>query len=106
MGVEAGHLQVRGVADLCRARRNRGCVRHPHPGTHRVPYVYVDAAHLNVGNATGQVVSIAVIVATGIAADGSREILGLDVGDSDGETFWRGFLTSLKQRGLTGLRLV
>jgi len=51
-------------------------------------------------------VSIAVIVATGIAAEGSREILGLDVGDSDGETFWRGFLTSLKQRGLTGLRLV
>lgn len=39
---------------------------------------------------------MAVIVASGIAADGSREILGLDVGDSEDETFWRGFLTSLK----------
>jgi transposase-like protein len=38
----------------------------------------------------------------GIAADGSREVLGLDVGDSEDETFWRGFLTALKQRGLHG----
>jgi putative transposase len=58
-----------------------------------------------VRNGTGQV-SMAVIVATGIAADGSREILGLDVGDSEDETFWRAFLTSLKQRGLGGVRLV
>jgi putative transposase len=70
------------------------------------PYVYLDATYLNVGNATGQVVSMPVIAATGIAADGSRQILGLDVGDSEDETFWHGLLTSLKQRGLTGLRLV
>ena len=49
---------------------------------------------------------MAVVVATGIAADGSREILGLDVGDSEDEVFWRGFLTTLKQRGLAGVRLV
>jgi transposase-like protein len=48
---------------------------------------------------------MAVVVATGIGADGSREVLGLDVGDSEDETFWRGFLTTLKQRGLTGVRL-
>jgi hypothetical protein len=70
------------------------------------PYVYLNATYLNVRNATGQVVSMAVIVASGIAADGSREILGLDVGDSEDETFWRGFLTGLKQRGLGGVRLV
>jgi putative transposase len=70
------------------------------------PYVYLDATYLNVRNGTGQVVSMAVIVATGIAEDGSREILGLDVGDSEDETFWRGFLTSLKQRGLSGVKLV
>jgi Transposase, Mutator family len=33
------------------------------------PYVYLDATYLNVRNATGQVVSMAVIVATGIAAE-------------------------------------
>src|SRR5205823_7971400 len=69
------------------------------------PYVYLDATYLHVRNPIGQVVSMAVI-ATGIAADGSREILGLDVGDSEEETFWRGFLTSLKGRGLGGVRLV
>ena len=46
------------------------------------------------------------VVATGIAADGSREVLGLDVGDSEDETFWRSFLLSLKQRGLSGVQLV
>jgi putative transposase len=75
-------------------------------GHFEFPYVYLDATYLHVRNATSQVVSMAVIVATGIAADGSREILGLDVGDSEDETFWRGFLTSLKQRGLGGVRLV
>jgi putative transposase len=70
------------------------------------PYVYLDATYLNVRNATSQVVSMAVIVATGIAADGSREVLGLDVGDSEDETFWRGFLVALKQRGLAGVKLV
>ena len=75
------------------------------------PYVYLDATYLNVrvaaaGGQPGQVTSMAVVVATGIAADGSREILGLDVGDSEDEVFWRGFLTTLKQRGLAGVRLV
>ncbi|MCM0622546.1 IS256 family transposase [Nocardioides sp. BSK12Z-4] len=54
----------------------------------------------------GQVVSMAVIVATGVTATGEREILGLDVGDSEDEVFWRAFLLSLKQRGLAGVRLV
>ena len=49
---------------------------------------------------------MAVVVATGIAADGSREVLGLDVGDSEDEVFWRSFLTSLKKRGLAGVKLV
>jgi transposase-like protein len=75
------------------------------------PYVYLDATYLHVrtlgaGDQPGQVTSMAVVVATGIAADGSREVLGLDVGDSEEETFWRGFLTALKQRGLSGVRLV
>jgi putative transposase len=35
-----------------------------------------------------------------------REVLGLAVGDSEEETFWRAFLTDLKTRGLSGVRLV
>jgi transposase-like protein len=73
------------------------------------PYVFVDATYLHVRTDTasgGQVTSKAVVVATGVTADGRREILGLDVGDSEDEVFWRAFLTGLKKRGLGGVRLV
>jgi len=75
------------------------------------PYVYLDATYLHVregahGDLPGQVVSKAVVVATGITATGGREVLGLAVGDSEEETFWRAFLTDLKARGLGGVRLV
>jgi putative transposase len=55
---------------------------------------------------SGQVASRAVVVATGITAQGNREVLGVDIGDSEDETFWTHFLRSLKTRGLTGVRLV
>ncbi len=70
------------------------------------PYVYLDATYLHVRNDTSQVTSMAVVVATGISADGAREILGCGIGDSEDETFWRGFLRSLKVRGLGGVQLV
>jgi transposase-like protein len=47
-----------------------------------------------------------VVIATGAAADGNREVLGLDVGDSEDEVFWTQFLRSLKDRGLSGVKLV
>jgi transposase-like protein len=69
------------------------------------PYVYLDATYLHVRD-DHQVTSKAVVVATGITAGGSREVLGVDIGDSEDEVFWRGFLRSLKNRGLGGVRLV
>ncbi len=70
------------------------------------PYIYLDATYLHVRNQACQVTSMAVVVATGVSATGQREILGLDVGDSEDEVFWKGFMTSLKQRGLAGVKLV
>jgi len=70
------------------------------------PYVFLDATYLHVRNHTQQVTSMAVVVATAVTSTGEREILGLDVGDSEDEVFWKGFLTSLKQRGLGGVQLV
>src|SRR3954451_15661774 len=106
MGVDAG-ISKSEVSRICAGLDEIvGGFRTRTIGHIEFPYVYLDATYLNVRNATGQLVSMAVIVASGIAADGSREILGLDVGDSEEETFWRGFLTSLKGRGLGGVRLV
>jgi putative transposase len=47
-----------------------------------------------------------VVVATGVSADGRREVLGFDVGDSESGAFWTGFLRALKARGLHGVQLV
>jgi transposase-like protein len=52
------------------------------------------------------VVSQAVVIATGVAADGHREVLGFAVGDSEDGAFWTAFLRSLKARGLAGTQLV
>jgi putative transposase len=41
-----------------------------------------------------------------VSADGNREVLGVDVGDSEDELFWTTFLRSLKDRGLGGVQLV
>ena len=53
-----------------------------------------------------RVVSQAVVVAVGVAADGRREVLGFEVGDTESQPFWTTFLRSLKARGLAGVKLV
>jgi transposase-like protein len=65
------------------------------------PYVFLDATYLK-ARVAGRVVSRAVVIATGVTADGGREVLGLDVGDSEDGAFWTAFLRSLKARGLAG----
>ena len=70
------------------------------------PYIYLDATYLNVRNSVSQPASMATVVATGVTAEGNREVLGCDVGDSESEGFWQQFLASLKDRGLQGVRLV
>ena len=71
------------------------------------PYVDLDATYLHVRNATGQVTSMAVVIATGICATGEREVLGVDVGDSEDEAFCRASSRALlKTCGLGGVRLV
>ncbi len=69
------------------------------------PYVWVDARYEHVREG-GRVVSMAVVVAYGVRADGAREVLGLDVGLSEDVEFWRSFFQSLVARGLRGVQLV
>lgn len=63
------------------------------------PYLFLDATYLNV-RLGGRVVSQALVVATGIAATGRREILGLALGDAETTDFWTEFLRGLRARGL------
>ena len=69
------------------------------------PYLWVDATYVK-ARAAGRIVSMAVIVAVGVNSDGRREVLGMDIGPSEAETFWTAFLRKLARRGLRGVKLV
>jgi transposase-like protein len=69
------------------------------------PYLLCDATYVK-ARVGGRVVSRAVVVATGIGEDGSREVLGISIGDSEDAAFWTEFLQSLRERGLRGVQLV
>ena len=69
------------------------------------PYVFLDATYCK-ARVGRRVVSQAVVVAIGVAADGRREVLGFEVGEAESQPFWTSFLRSLKARGLGGVKLV
>jgi putative transposase len=69
------------------------------------PYLWIDATYVK-ARAAGRIVSMAVIVAVGVNSDGRREVLGMDIGPSEAETFWTAFLRKLTRRGLRGVKLV
>ena len=69
------------------------------------PYVWLDARYEHVRE-DGRVISMAVVSAHGVRADGVREVLGVDVGLSEDTVLWREFLQGLVGRGLRGVKLV
>jgi transposase-like protein len=71
----------------------------------KVEYLIIDARYEKV-RMNGSVVSCAVLIATGVLADGKRSVLGVSVSMSEAEVHWREFLLSLKKRGLHGVKLV
>jgi putative transposase len=97
MGAASG-ISKSEVSRICAGLDERVArVPEPHPRPHRVP-VRVPRRDLRPRprRRLGQVVSRAIVVATGVTAQGGREVLGVDVGDSEAETFWTAFLRSLK----------
>jgi hypothetical protein len=54
----------------------------------------------------GRTVNVHALIATGVNADGKREILGLDVASSEDGAGWLAFLRGLAARGLSGVQLV
>lgn len=70
------------------------------------PYLWLDATYLKVREA-GRVVSMAALVAVGVALTGERRVLGLELsaGNDEGSA-WPAFIRGLVARGLRGVRLV
>ena len=63
------------------------------------PLLFLDALHVKM-RTSGHVESCAVYLALGINHDGTKELLGLWIGESEGAKFWLGVLTELRNRGL------
>ena len=78
--------------------RNRPIV-----GSH--PYIWLDATFPKVREG-GRVQGMAFVVAMAVNEDGTRHILGFDIGMSESGAFWEEFLRSLVNRGLSGVKLV
>lgn len=71
------------------------------------PYTFVaaDALMMKVREG-GRVINVAVLVATGVNADGHREILGVQVTTAETGAGWLAFFRDLVARGLSGVALV
>lgn len=71
------------------------------------PYTFIaaDALMMKVREG-GRVVKVAVMVATGVNADGYREVLGLQASSSESGSGWLAFFRDLVARGLTGVAMV
>ena len=87
----------RGLDDQVDAFRQR-----PLEGAH--PYLWLDAKVVKVRD-RGHVYPKALVVAYSVHETGRREVIGLDIGEIETEAFWVAFLRSLRERGLTGVRL-
>jgi transposase-like protein len=68
-------------------------------------YIVLDAQYEKVRQG-GQVRDAAVLIACGVDGEGHRDVLGCSVSLSEAEVHWRGFLSSLRERGLCGVELI
>jgi putative transposase len=94
------------VSRICAALDAEVGVFRDRPLLEAYPYVFLDATYLKVREA-GRVVSMAALVATGVAMSGERRVLGVELsaGNDEGSA-WPMFIRSLIGRGLHGVRLV
>jgi transposase-like protein len=65
------------------------------------PYLFVDARYEK-ARVDGRVASQGVLIVSGIRDDGLREILGVEVADTESEATYQDLFRSLKRRGLRG----
>src|SRR3954451_23205635 len=101
MGV---HMSKDQVSRLCRGLDEHVQAFRERPLEGRYPYVWLDGKVERVRE-RGGVRQKCLAIAYAVHETGRREVLGLDVGEGETESFWRDFLRSLRARGLTGVRL-
>jgi putative transposase len=92
------------VSRMCRGLDEQVELFRNRPLEGEYPYLWLDAKVERVRE-RGGVRQKALVIAYAVHETGIREVLGIDVGESETEAFWTEFLFSLKARGLRGVRL-
>lgn len=72
---------------------------------HEAPFLMLDATYFKVRE-DHRIRSKAFLVALAFKPDGKREVVGFDVFDAEENYSWQTFLSGLKERGLTDVRMV
>lgn len=93
------------VSRLCKELDEEAEAFRTRPLEGEVPYLWLDALYEKVREGN-RVRSMAVVLAIGVTAEGTRTVVGIDVGNTEDEAFWKAFLRSLVRRGLSGVQLV
>lgn len=68
------------------------------------PFIFMDAIHYKIKE-DGRIINRAAYVVVGITVDGSKDILGIWIGENESSKFWLGVLNDLKQRGVQDVLL-
>lgn len=68
------------------------------------PFIFMDAVHYKIRD-DGRVVNRAAYVVIGVTIDGSKDILGIWIGENESSKFWLGILNDLKNRGVQDVLL-
>jgi len=92
------------VSALCRELDERVEAFRSRPLEGAFPYLWLDAKHLKVRD-RGSVRSKALVIAYAVHETGRREVIGIEIGETETEAFWVQFLRDLVARGLAGVRL-
>jgi len=103
--VLGGSASKSAVSRICEGLDEEGRAFRERAIEAETPYVWLDALYEKARDG-GHVRSTAVVVAIGVTAEGTRTVLGVDVGNSEDESFWKSFLRSLVRRGMKGVQLV
>jgi putative transposase len=92
------------VSAICKGLDEKVAAFRERPLEGEHPYLWLDAKHLRVRD-RGSVRSKALVVAYAVHDSGRREVIGIDLGETETEAFWVEFLRELRARGLQGVRL-
>ena len=68
------------------------------------PFIFMDAIHYKIKE-DGRILNRAAYVVLGVTVEGSKDILGIWIGENESSKFWLGVLTDLKNRGVQDVLL-